>query len=162
MYIQKEAEAVSQSHMEFVMSVCLNHTDTEAVTRCAACGKPICADCIAVSADGRDYCSQGCYAKGSAAAERSAGVVSEKSSTAKSRFIRFLIFLFLIAALVAAGSVYYKNNKKKLDRKFDSAIQQTQSAARKTGRVIQKESKAIKKTLDTDSKYKRIREGLVK
>ena len=66
------------------MSVCLNHTDTEAVTRCAACGKPLCANCIAVSDNGRDYCSQACYTRGTAAAERSAGVVSEKSSTAKS------------------------------------------------------------------------------
>ena len=114
------------------MSVCLNHTDTEAVTRCAACGKPLCANCIAVSDNGRDYCSQGCYTRGTAAAERSAGVVSEKSSTAKSKFIRSLILLFLIIAVAAAGFMYYKNNKKKIDRKLDSTIRQTKAAARKT------------------------------
>ena len=144
------------------MSVCLKHTDTEAVTRCAACGRPLCADCIAVSDNGRDYCSQACYARGSAAAARSAGVVSEKSSTGKSKFIRSLILLFLIIALAAAGFMYYKNNKKQIDRKLDSTIQQTKAAARKTGKAIQKESNAIKKTLDTDSKYQRNREGLVK
>ena len=144
------------------MSVCLNHTDTEAVTRCAACGKPLCAACIAVSADGRDYCSQACYSKGSAAAERSAGVVSEKDSTGKSKLIRSLILLFLIIALAAAGFMYYKNNKKQVDRKFNTAVEQTKAAALKTGKAIQKESGAIKKTLDTDSKYKRSRESLVK
>ena len=96
------------------MSVCLNHTDTEAVTRCAACGKPLCANCIAVSDNGRDYCSQTCYTRGTAAAERSAGVVSEKGNTAKSKFIRSLILLFLIIAVAAAGFMYYKNNKKGL------------------------------------------------
>lgn len=144
------------------MSVCLKHTDTEAVTRCAACGRPLCADCIAVSDNGRDYCSQACYAKGSAAAERSAGVVSEKKNTGKSKFIRSLILLFLVIALAAAGFMYYKNNKKHIDRKLNTAVEQTKAAAQKTGKAIQKESGAVKKTLDTDSKYKRSREGLVK
>ena len=144
------------------MSVCLKHTDTEAVTRCAACGRPLCADCILVSDNGRDYCSQACYAKGSAAAERSAGVVSEKKNTGKSKFIRSLILLFLVIALAAAGFMYYKNNKKQVDRKLNAAVEQTKAAAQKTGKAIQKESGAIKKTLDTDSKYKRDRENLVK
>ena len=113
------------------MSVCLNHTDTEAVTRCAACGKPLCANCIAFSENGRDYCSQTCYTRGTAAAERSAGVVSEKGNTAKSKFIRSLILLFLIIAIAAAGFMYYKNNKKQIDRKLDSTIQQT-----KAGEII--------------------------
>ena len=144
------------------MSVCLNHTDTEAVTRCAACGKPLCNACIAVSDNGRNYCSQECFTRGTAAAERSAGVVDEKNSTGKSKFIRSLILLFLIIAIAAAGFMYYKNNKKQVDRKLNSTIEQTKAAARKTGKAIQKESNSIKKTLDTDSKYKRNRENLVK
>ena len=97
------------------MSVCLNHTDTEAVTRCAACGKPLCAACIAVSANGRDYCSQECCARGSAAAERAGSVAAEKSTTGNSKFIRTLIVLFLIIAVAAAGFMYYKQNKKQVD-----------------------------------------------
>ena len=92
------------------MSVCLNHTDTEAVTRCAACGKPLCANCIAVSENNRAYCSQACFDRGSAAAERSAGVVSEKTAAGKSKFIRSLILFFLIVAIAAAGFMYFKKN----------------------------------------------------
>ena len=143
------------------MAVCLNHTDTDAVTRCAACGKPLCSACIAVS-DGGDYCSQNCYSRGKAAAGRSEGVLSEKNATGKSKAVRALIFLFIIIALAAAGTMYYKNNKKKVDSKLNTAIRQTKAAAAKTSKTIQKESGAIKKTLDTDSKYKRNREGLVK
>ena len=36
-------------------SVCLNHPDTPAVTRCATCSKPICKQCI-VSKNGSSYC----------------------------------------------------------------------------------------------------------
>jgi uncharacterized protein HemX len=144
------------------MSVCLNHTDTEAVTRCAACGKPLCADCIAVSENNRNYCSQACFDRGNAAAERSAGVVSEKAATGKRKFLRSLIVFFLLIAIAAAGFMYFNKNGKKLNRKINTAIEQTKDAAKKTQRAIKKESQAIKKNLNTDSQYKRNREGLVK
>ena len=144
------------------MAVCLNHTDTEAVTRCAACGKPLCAECIALSENSRNYCSQACFDRGSAAAERSAGVVSEKAASGKSSFIRSLILFFLIIAIAAAGFMYFKKNQKQLNRKLNTAVEQTRTAAKKTQQVIKKESKNIQKTLDTDSKYKRTREKLVK
>ena len=144
------------------MAVCLNHTDTDAVTRCAACGKPLCAECIALSENSRNYCSQACFDRGSAAAERSAGVVAEKAGTGKSKFIRSLILLFLIIAAAAAGFMYFKKNQKQLNRKFNTVVEQTKSAARETQQVIKKESKNIQKTLDTDSQYKRTREKLVK
>ena len=144
------------------MAVCLNHTDTEAVTRCAACGKPLCAQCIAFSDNNTAYCSRDCFTRGTAAAARSAGVVAEKAGTGKSKFIRSLILLFLIIAVAAAGFMYFKKNQKQLNRKFNTVVEQTKSAARETQQVIKKESKNIQKTLDTDSKYKRTREKLVK
>ena len=144
-----------------LMAVCLNHTDTEAVTRCAACGKPLCADCIAVT-DGADYCSESCCTRGKAAAARSGEVISEKSSAGRSKAVRFLIVLFLIIAVAAAGFMYYKQNKKEVDRSLNKTIRQTKAAAGKAGAAVTRESKNIKKTLDTDSKYKRDREALVK
>ena len=144
------------------MAVCLTHTDTEAVTRCAACGKPLCAQCIAFSDSNTAYCSRDCFTRGTAAAARSAGVVAEKVGTGKSKFIRSLILLFLIIAAAAAGFMYFKKNQKQLNRKFNTVVEQTKSAARETQQVIKKESKNIQKTLDTDSKYKRTREKLVK
>ncbi len=41
------------------MSVCLNHTDRPANTRCSACHKPICNECIVMDT-GAIYCSQAC------------------------------------------------------------------------------------------------------
>lgn len=144
------------------MAVCLNHTDNEAVTRCAACGKPLCSACIAVRDGGRDYCSSACCERGKAAADRAGGVISEKDSTGKSKAIRLLIVVFLIIAVAAAGFMYYKNNKKAVDRSLNNTLRQTKAAAAKTGAALKKESANIKKTLDTDSKYKRDREKLVK
>ena len=144
------------------MAVCLNHTDTEAVTRCSACGKPICESCVAVQDENGAYCSHTCWTRGKEAAARSGNVIAEKSTTAKSKAIRTLIVIFLLIALAAAGLMYYKGNKKAVDKKLDSAIRQTQATAAKTGADIKKESAAIKKTLDTDSKYKKNRENLVK
>ena len=144
------------------MAVCLNHTDTEAVTRCSACGKPICESCVAVQDENGAYCSHTCWTRGKEAAARSGNVIAEKSTTAKSKAIRTLIVIFLLIALAAAGLMYYKGNKKAVDKKLDSAIRQTQATAAKTGAAIKKESAAIKKTLDTDSKYKKNRENLVK
>ena len=41
------------------MSVCVNHTNREATSRCTSCHKPSCDDCI-VKADGAVYCSSRC------------------------------------------------------------------------------------------------------
>jgi len=41
------------------MSICVNHTDRQATTRCSTCHKPICDDCTQQS-DGKIFCSQFC------------------------------------------------------------------------------------------------------
>jgi uncharacterized protein HemX len=143
------------------MAVCLNHTDTEAVTRCAACGKPLCAACVAVR-DGGDYCSEQCHARGKQAAAQSDAVIGAKAATAKSKKIRLLIVLFIIIAVAAAGAMYYKQNKKEIDSKADAAVRQVKATAAKTEKAVSKEAGAAKQTLNTKSKYKREREALVK
>ena len=47
--------------------VCLNHTSVPAAAICAACGKPICVQCIVPGPEG-SYCSQECRERGAAAA----------------------------------------------------------------------------------------------
>lgn len=144
------------------MAVCLNHTDNEAVTRCAACGKPLCSACIAARDGGRNYCSSACCEKGKYAAERAGGVINEKASTGKNKTVRLLIVVFLIIALAAAGFMFYKNNKKAVARHLDATLQQTKAAAAKTGAAVQRETQSGQQTLNTDSRYKRDREGQVK
>ena len=141
------------------MAVCLNHTDVEAVTRCAACGKPLCAACVAVR-DGGDYCSDQCHARGKEAAAQSDAVIGAKAATAKSRKIRLLIVLFIIIAVAAAAAMYYKQNKN--DSRADAAVRQVKATAAKTEKAVSKEAGAAKQTLNTKSKYKREREALVK
>lgn len=41
------------------MSVCVNHPNREAASRCSSCHKPICDSCI-VKSDGSDFCSNAC------------------------------------------------------------------------------------------------------
>ena len=84
-------------------SVCLNHPDTPAVTRCATCGKPVCKNCI-VNKNGSNYCSQVCADN----AQKSAGRVSEVMESRKRadsrRGVRTLVILII---LIAAGAAAY-------------------------------------------------------
>lgn len=41
-------------------SVCLNHQDREATTRCAACLKPLCDECVVPGPEGSKFCSSEC------------------------------------------------------------------------------------------------------
>ena len=143
------------------MAVCLNHTDTEAVTRCAACGKPLCSACIAVRDGGADYCSQACCERGKRAAANAGNVINAKAAAEKSKTIRLLIVVFIIIAVAAAACVFYKQNKKEIDRRADAAVRQVKTTAAKTEKAVSQEAGAVKQKLNTKSKYKREREALV-
>ena len=91
------------------MAVCLNHTDTPAATRCAACGKPICEKCIVAGS----YCSFECQEKADLAAGRTHQMMEGKARTdKKNRTVKTIIILILLAA-AAAGAYYYMQNPKK-------------------------------------------------
>lgn len=147
------------------MAVCLNHTDVPATTRCAACGKPICDACIAVSDNG-NYCSTECHLRGTAAAMRSGNVISDKTKNSRSKTIKRLIWFFILVALCAAGWLFYSGNKKELDRKMDNTlkntIRQTKKAAADAASAVKQETQDVKNSMPQSSKYKRNRESLVK
>ena len=96
-------------------SVCLNHPDTPAVTRCATCGKPVCKNCI-VNKNGSNYCSQVCADN----AQKSAGRVSEVMESRKRadsrRGVRTLVILIILIAAGAAAYYFYTKNKEFLIR----------------------------------------------
>ena len=119
-------------------SVCLNHPDTPAVTRCATCGKPVCEICV-VRKNGADYCSQVCASN----AEKSAGRVNsvlESRKRANSRNgIRTLIVLIILAAIAALAYYFYSQNKdhvdsfvKKTERKISKEIRQNAAETKKS------------------------------
>lgn len=133
--------------------VCLNHPDVNAVAKCAACGKPLCAECVMIY-DNEKYCSEQCHLKGLASQLRSSQVISEKKSTdRKSGAKKFVVFV-IILLVAAAGAYYYSQNKKAIDRKAKSSIR---SVKNKADAAIAEGKKAV----PVNSKYKQNRENLV-
>jgi hypothetical protein len=147
------------------MPVCLNHTDTDAVTRCYTCGKPLCARCI-VQKDGNDYCSEYCAEKGQLAGKRSDGVLDSKSAVNKAKRRRNIILFIILIILIGGGAWYYSQNKKEVDKKLDKLGEKAEKLKKSTEKTIKKHGsaseKAINDKIPESSKYKRNREGLVK
>ena len=147
------------------MPVCLNHTDTEAVTRCYTCGKPLCAKCV-IQKGPKDYCSEYCAEKGQAAGKRSDGVLDSKSAVNKAKRRRNVILFIILIILIGGGAWYYSQNKKEVDKKLDKLGKQAEQLKKSTEKTIKKHSSSteqtVKKAIPDSSKYKRHREGLVK
>ena len=110
---------------------------------------------------GADYCSQACCERGKRAAANAGNVIDAKAAAAKSKTIRLLIVVFIIIAVAAAACVFYKQNKKEIDRRADAAVRQVKTTAAKTEKAVSQEAGAVKQKLNTKSKYKREREALV-
>ncbi len=134
-------------------SVCLNHPDTPAVTRCATCSKPICKRCI-VSRNGVNYCSKACAENAMETVGQVNRTLEEKRRTDLRTRRRAIIVLLIIILAAAAASWYYNQNKSDVDRLM-----------RKTGEKLEQNVKEAKETIQqgvpTSSKYKRNREALV-
>lgn len=147
------------------MPVCLNHTDTDAVTRCYTCGKPLCARCV-IQKDGSDYCSEYCAEKGQIAGQRSAGVIDRTSSVEKAKRRRRIVVVVILLILIGGGAWYYSQNKKEVDKKLDKlgakAEKMKDAAEQKIKKHGASSEKAINEKIPDSSKYKRHREGLVK
>ena len=139
-------------------SVCLNHPDTPAATRCATCGRPICRKCI-VNRNGAEYCSEICADNARNAEVRVNSVMASKKKSEAGKRIRTIIILIILIVAAAAGYRYYKKNKHKVDSSIQSTI-------RKTENTINSEAKKAKSSVDKsmpgDSNYKKKREGWVK
>ena len=141
---------------DFVM-VCLNHPDREAVYKCAACGKPLCEECI-IENEGDVYCSDSCMTKGIASKARSAYIISDTARNNRKRGVKGFVFFIIILLLAAVGIYYYSQNKEKIDSKVsshmevvDQTLDSAKNAALNTGHS----------TVPKDSKYRRQREGIV-
>lgn len=133
--------------------VCLNHPDRDAAGICAACGKPLCEECL-LKADGAVYCSEICHQRGIASGSRASEVIATgRKSDRQLRKRSFIILIILL--LLAGGSWYwYSRNKKSVDRKISKI---TGSIKKEAGEAVN----AGKGAMPQDSKYKREREALV-
>lgn len=137
--------------------VCLNHPDREAAAVCAACGKPLCNECI-LRADGAIYCSEACHQKGIASRDRSAAVISTSARVDRRSRTRFWIIFILVLLLAGSGYYYYTQNRKEVDKKLNKIT-------RKVTKTVKKETKeainAGKGAMPQETRYKRERESLV-
>ena len=114
-------------------SVCLNHPERPASTRCTVCFKPICGEC-AVTDEGGTFCSPECVAgfdrtQGSVAAWREQGA----RARARRRRARLVKLLILIALGVAAY-LYFTRHPGKLDQLKDKAGKAARQVRREVGK----------------------------
>ncbi len=138
-------------------SVCLNHPDTPAVTRCATCGKPVCQICV-VRKNGSDYCSQVCAANAEKSAGRVNTVMESKKRASSRNGIRTLIVLIVLAALAAAAWYFYSSNKDDVDKFVKKTEKELGTKIRKNAAETRK---SIEQGIPTGSKYKANREETV-
>ena len=141
-------------------SVCLNHPDTPAVTRCAACGKPICEQCI-VESNGSRFCSEQCAENAAKSYDRVTTMAAGKARAEKRSSMRAVIIVIILAAIAAAAYYYYTNNKKDVDRLVRKAEQKVNQKIQKAGKDAKDVKDDIKDNVPGSSKYKRDREKMV-
>ncbi|MBR2435015.1 MAG: hypothetical protein IKB22_06040 [Lentisphaeria bacterium] len=141
--------------------VCLNHTSVPAAAICAACGKPICVQCIVPGPEG-SYCSQECRERGTAAAAVSQGVLANKAKDNRKAKVRAIIIVIILLALGCAGYYYYINNKDEVEKHLETVKDSAESGVNMVKGKSHEIIDDTKKSMDKDSKYKRDREGLVK
>ena len=135
-------------------SVCLNHPDTPAVTRCATCGKPICERCI-VPRNGSNYCSETCADNAANSVGRVNDVLENKKKVEARVKKRTLIIIVILLAAAAGGYYYYTQNK-------DDVTRFVKKTERKVKKNVKETKKSIERSLPSSSTYKRDRENMVK
>ena len=133
--------------------VCLNHPHRDAAAVCAACGKPLCSECILKAGDSV-YCSEACQLKGAASQARSAEVISTSAKVDSKARKRFWITFIIVLLLAGAGYYFYTQNRKTVDKKLDKISKTVRKETRKA-------IKAGKESMPKETKYKREREALV-
>lgn len=133
--------------------VCLNHPHRDAAAVCAACGKPLCSECILKAGDSI-YCSEACQLKGAASQARSAEVISTSAKVDSKARKRFWITFIIVLLLAGAGYYFYTQNRKTVDKKLDKISKTVRKETRKA-------IKAGKESMPKETKYKREREALV-
>jgi hypothetical protein len=80
-------------------SICVNHTDRPATSRCSSCHKPICNDCIVRDA-GEVFCSNACAVN---AARFHARYKGDDGPGFFGRIKNFFVTILVLAVLAAIG-----------------------------------------------------------
>ena len=134
--------------------VCLNHPDTPAVNRCAACGKAICEACT-VSRESGCYCSNTCADN----AERSqlrVNTALDGKKRADSKAKKRLFTGILLILVILAGLYFWHIRNQGENKSFLKQVGKNLDSSLKSSR------NTIQKSIPRNSNYKKNREDLVK
>ncbi len=96
--------------------VCLNHPDKLAVAHCCVCRRPICSDCL-IQDSGFKCCSRECLKMAKESTQRTADVLDRKARSEAGAWVRPVIRLIILAALIGAAW-YFRGNIQSLYHKY--------------------------------------------
>lgn len=114
-------------------SVCLNHPERPASTRCTVCFKPVCAECARQDGGGI-FCSQECQ-ESFARTQGSVGAWHEQTNRERARRRRArLIKLVILIALGVAAYLYLTRNPDRLDQLRDKAAKTVNEVKEEVGK----------------------------
>lgn len=107
-------------------SVCLNHPDRPADTKCTTCFKPVCADC-ALQREELDFCSEQCAENYMQSAERISTFRDKERRDKRRRFVRKTL-KWTVTVLVIVLVVWYFNRNPAAVRKLQGLWNQVVGA----------------------------------
>ena len=113
-------------------SVCLNHPDRPAVSRCTTCFKPICGECIE-RVHGEEFCSEQCAANYEGTRSGVTEFEERHKQRRAARFRRRVIVLVVLAVAGYFGYRYVKQNPNAvgdIKRKAEEARKAVQQKAK--------------------------------
>ena len=102
-------------------SVCLNHPDRPASTRCTVCFKPVCSECAIMAAEGSVFCSQECLGKYDRTRDSVESWHEVRTRERARRRRRTLIKAIILIGLGVAAYLYFTRHPGKLDQLKDKA-----------------------------------------
>lgn len=114
-------------------SVCLNHPNRQAATRCEVCFKPICEECT-IPAGENVFCSHACMSKFERTRENVDQWHAQSDRARRRRLRRWLVRLIILAILAGAAYWFFTRNPDRLDElrdKAGSAVNQVKGGVRR-------------------------------
>ena len=118
-------------------SVCLNHPDRAAETRCVTCFKPLCAECALHDPEGNDFCSEQCRQNYENSRENVDNFHAQERRIKRRKRIRRLVILVILIAIGVAAYKHFKNNPDDL-KKLKQSTETLRDKAEKVTKEVAK------------------------
>jgi len=106
--------------------ICMNHADREAESKCIACFKPICNECI-IRFKGEDYCSDKCAEGAENTSQRIDEISAGQNRIKRKLIIRRILFLTILGIIAFLLYTFVFKDKKMME-KIKNQIEETKGA----------------------------------